>query len=60
MLSQLRPKKLRLKRETKVGSVVVGVCYRLPDEKEVCDIFQAVGRSVILAGPGLIGRLEPP
>lgn len=58
MISQLRL--TRLKRETKVDNVVVDIYYRPPDQEEVCDFLQAVGRIRMLAGPGLIGELEPP
>lgn len=43
-----------------MDNVVVDIYYRPPDQEEVCDILQAVGRSLMLADPGLIGKLEPP
>lgn len=61
VLSQLIDYGSGLVGRPKVDSIVVGVCYRPHNQEEVEEVFfQTTGRSLMFAGPGLLGAVQPP
>lgn len=52
---------VRISEQTKVDNPVVGVCYRPHNQEEIDEaFFHATGRSLMFAGPGLLGAVQPP